>query len=279
MQDQFVADIGDYAKYALLRAVVGDRLLGVAWYLHPDKGTGGSHIEYLENPDAWRPIDCELFDRLSSIIRRCQAKTERRSVRTVQNRNLFPRVIYSRELLRTNIVPNNPNGRNEWRAHWFKRVKVKLASCGMVFVDPDDGLCLVNQGDVIDWKKLPSYEGTALSQDGGRPTVIYHQFRRGATIKEMDQDIVHWIRELPGNTYAFWVRRWVNRVFFVINPDKPMTARLIAFVQRWQSAERRWRNERSHRRQAELSVLYGPDGQEMQIWPRLRLVSGPGGNC
>ena len=31
MQDQFVGDIGDYAKYALLRAVIGNKQLGVAW--------------------------------------------------------------------------------------------------------------------------------------------------------------------------------------------------------------------------------------------------------
>ena len=50
MQDKFVGDIGDYAKYALLRAVLGGRQLGVAWYLHPDRGTGGDHTEYLARP-------------------------------------------------------------------------------------------------------------------------------------------------------------------------------------------------------------------------------------
>lgn len=38
MQDKFVGDIGDYAKYGLPRALSnnGEKWLGVAWYLHPD---------------------------------------------------------------------------------------------------------------------------------------------------------------------------------------------------------------------------------------------------
>ena len=53
MQNQFVGDIGDYAKYALLRRLSVGRKLGVAWYLHPDSGAGGNFIQYLDNLNAW----------------------------------------------------------------------------------------------------------------------------------------------------------------------------------------------------------------------------------
>jgi len=35
MQNRFVADIGDYVKLAILRALARDRSLGVVWWLFP----------------------------------------------------------------------------------------------------------------------------------------------------------------------------------------------------------------------------------------------------
>lgn len=53
MQDKYFGDIGDFAKYGLLRAVVaGDPQLrlGVLWYRVPDENLNrdGRHIEYLQ---------------------------------------------------------------------------------------------------------------------------------------------------------------------------------------------------------------------------------------
>ena len=36
MRDRYVGDIGDFAKYGLLRAVGNGRRLGIAWYLCVD---------------------------------------------------------------------------------------------------------------------------------------------------------------------------------------------------------------------------------------------------
>ena len=78
MRNQFVADIGDFGKYGLLRSLCGitdptvtipDIKLGVVWYTHPDMpgDTGGKHIEYLcpaKVKETHRECDPDLWEAL-----------------------------------------------------------------------------------------------------------------------------------------------------------------------------------------------------------------------
>lgn len=52
MQNRYAGDIGDFIKFALLRALSPDHNLGVAWYLYPDEGhnSDGKHIDTLSIP-------------------------------------------------------------------------------------------------------------------------------------------------------------------------------------------------------------------------------------
>ena len=70
MQDRYAGDIGDFVKYALLRAISPERSLGVAWYLHPNEGPSGDgrHVSYLSNAKEWRYLDADLFDVLREIV-------------------------------------------------------------------------------------------------------------------------------------------------------------------------------------------------------------------
>ena len=49
MQDRSAGDVGDFAKFGLLRALSTKRRIGIAWYLHPDSGPAGDgrHTDYL----------------------------------------------------------------------------------------------------------------------------------------------------------------------------------------------------------------------------------------
>ena len=237
MQDKFVGDIGDYAKYALLRAVIGDRRLGIAWYLHPDKGAGGDHIEYLARPDVWRPVDCELFDGLQEIIAAWR-EGHPRAVAQIENGGLFPQgTAFASERLA--YPPNVGQDRKEWRHGWFDRVMNNLADCDIVFADPDNGLCNCGDFDYAgrnnSWQRLPLNEAIQLSD--GRPAVIYHHLNRRP--EGHRAQILHWMEQIPGCTHAFHMRRWNGRAFFVINFDKCMLERLKRFVERWQAVERR----------------------------------------
>ncbi|MGD0841040.1 MAG: hypothetical protein ABSA32_07785, partial [Candidatus Acidiferrales bacterium] len=71
MQNRYVADVGDYVKFAILRKLAAGRRLGVVWWLFPneDHNADGSHRKYLDRPDKWRHFDCGLFDVLLKIQR------------------------------------------------------------------------------------------------------------------------------------------------------------------------------------------------------------------
>ncbi len=234
MQNQFVGDIGDYAKYALLRAVVGNRHLGIAWYLHPNiQGAGGNHIHYLGNQRMWRDVDPPLFNTLREIVH----GGGRRSVARIQKRDVLPGAVFADERLRT------PPGeqRIPWRHGWYERVQEKLADCGMVFIDPDNSLCQVDQGIDFTWQRLPLYEAEGLAANG-RPTVIYHHIgsHRGQG-KTADEEIRHWIAVLPNCNYTFRCRRGTSRTFFVLNADDAIINDLNGFANRWLQAEGRAR--------------------------------------
>ena len=69
MQNRYVGDIGDYAKYSLLRALSRGCKLGVAWYLFPDEDSGdGGHVGYLLRPDKWCEPDPVKFYVLRKIV-------------------------------------------------------------------------------------------------------------------------------------------------------------------------------------------------------------------
>ena len=87
MRDCYVGDIGDFAKYGLLRAIGKGKRLGVAWYLCGDpevNNTGdGRHTAYLQRPDEWRHLDPDLFDSLKNVIdekRRSVAEIEKSGI-------------------------------------------------------------------------------------------------------------------------------------------------------------------------------------------------------
>lgn len=91
MQNRYVGDLGDYGKYALLRAVCtpSNNLalrLGVAWYLFPNENhnNDGRHITYLKS-GLYRDLDPDLHDTLSELV-----NSDRRSVSEIRNAAIMP---------------------------------------------------------------------------------------------------------------------------------------------------------------------------------------------
>lgn len=246
MQDRYVGDIGDFAKYGLLRALSEDRQLGVAWYLYPDEthNDHGMQIGYLCRPEVWRHLDPGLFDALEDIINHWQIGAGERTVAEIQNRNLLPGAVFADECLYPDLrTPDwcqaevwNANwlsqSKLDWRTIWFERVMEQLAGCDIVYADPDNGLYSgegYNAADPIHWKRLPLAEAQQLAE--GRTAILYHhntRFRGGNRA-----EIRHWLDQLPAGTYAYYWRRYGNRTFFVVNPDQQIRDRLTAFAERW----------------------------------------------
>ena len=227
MQDRYVGDIGDFVKYALLRAVSAGAKLGVAWYLHPNEAASadGRHTDYLARPADWRSLDEDLYDSLKRIV-----ESGRRSVAAVQGASVLRGAVFADERLDVGQVAIRC--RSSWRQDWFEGVRKRLDGCDVVFADPDNGL-------LPDSRFRPTVKRSAKSiserevrtLSTGRPMVVYHHNsrRKGGHRAE----IADWQRRLPGSVYAYYWRRWSNRTFFLVNGDSRMLARLETFETRW----------------------------------------------
>lgn len=137
MQNRYIADVGDFGKYGLLRYITKTNLiLGVNWYLNPDENNNkdGKHISYIKKDD-YRQCDEELFDIVKRII-----VENKRNVDSIEKLGVLPKnTIFNKEILgyykETNWIH-----RSELRKNWHKRALEKLRSSDIVFLDPDNGL-------------------------------------------------------------------------------------------------------------------------------------------
>ena len=132
MKNEYVGDVNDFAKYALLKQLAGmhvpERLrLGVNWYLTPDSGREGAKTSYLDRPqpNVFLGADSVLFRQLRQLI--CEG---RRSVFSVEADKLLPgdTVFFSEPVASID------------RYVWSRRGGSALAACDLVFLDPDNGL-------------------------------------------------------------------------------------------------------------------------------------------
>ncbi len=226
MQNRYTGDIGDFAKFGLLRALGQGQRLGIAWYLYPDEdhNKDGRHIAYLDDPKKWRHLDPDLFDGMRKIV-----FSGDRDIHAIEISELLGDAIFSNELL---SFTGSSNLRANLRADWFKEVMHSLVGANLVFADPDNGLYEDHKymlSNIFHWKRIPPSEVTALST--GRTSVIYHHNTRasGGHLNE----IQHWIDVLGEDTIALYWRRISNRTFFIVNPSEEIRLRAHAFSEKW----------------------------------------------
>ena len=133
MQDKYVGDIGDFAKFSLLRALAPGYRLGVSWYLFPDEdedNNDGRHIEYLCQPEKWRQFDEDTFDALGDIV-----KNHHRSVAEIEKRCLLP--VETRFFnTKLDFAGCDRYAQAAWRNNWFENSFKYLKDSDFVFADP-----------------------------------------------------------------------------------------------------------------------------------------------
>ena len=130
MKEQYVGDVNDYRKYALLRALSGnDHLkIGICWMLTPADGSSdGDMRDYLGQPDVWRPYDPELFDVLKRSVRERHASR----LRFVEDSGIIESALYFNDCL---------SDEREARQQYFDRALANFTAVDLVFFDPDNGL-------------------------------------------------------------------------------------------------------------------------------------------
>jgi len=143
VRHNFVNDIGDYAKYALLRAICASSTtpmrLGVIWYLtdHAEQNGDGRKRAHLSH-EGWEDLDPELLAAMRRIENTRQDYGEL-NVSLIEASGVLPSgtAYFSEPIPR---VHGNAQQRMAQRAGWFARARDAVASTDLVFLDPDNGL-------------------------------------------------------------------------------------------------------------------------------------------
>lgn len=168
MKHQYVGDINDYRKYALLRALSasGGIRIGVCWMLTPSDGSmDGSKLIYLTKPEQYRNFDPELFD----ILAHAAAEPDRRRLQTIEDSGAIPGAVYFNE-----VLPDDIAGRE----HFFASCLSTLGGSDLVFFDPDNGIEVSLPKGRKNSSKYLYLDEVEDFYAAGRSMLIYQHFPR-----------------------------------------------------------------------------------------------------
>lgn len=190
MQDRYVGDVGDFAKYALLRLLIRTSIaplrLGVIWYLHPDESHNldGRHTGYLSS-ERYRVLDPELHGVMQHLVR-----TRGRTVAEVRKSGVFPpsTIFYEEPVVDVSGLGASVKERLTLRTEWFIRAQAAVRDTDLVFLDPDNGIepRSVPKGARKSGKYVYWDEIKRLWQ-GGHSLLIYHHLNRTANVATQTQ--------------------------------------------------------------------------------------------
>jgi len=128
MKNQYFADINDYLKYGILRAIANSKLkICMCWMLtEDDNRNDGGNIQYLLKSDKWRKYDPALFDVMNWSVEK-----NKRSIDVAEKKNLIPDATYHPTLL--------TDDRDE-REQYFKELTDISEASDLIFFDADNGM-------------------------------------------------------------------------------------------------------------------------------------------
>jgi len=236
MQNKYTADIGDYSKYGLLRALLPkDYKLGLVWYLVPDEQhlKDGRHINYLSE-NKFRYCDPKLFEILQKII-----SSDKRNISVIEQSKILPEntVFFSEYLSYDNIKANTLSGRQErilLRDKWLVRALETVKDCDVVFLDPDNGLetpsvkkHLKKAGKYVFYDEVKKFLSITDT------LIIYQHFSRHGDHISQIREKEKILQELAGNSYKFLslrFRPYSQRVYFILTRSKDIIDKIEKFI-------------------------------------------------
>lgn len=180
MRNSWVRDIADFAKYGILKRLVGDDLrLGVVWYLTTHASGGSPLVAYLRRRADYAPCDPVLFDALYALN---AERGDRAVVGDVEQRGILPlnTIFFPHPLATTALAPAE---RGDARGRWFMDATTTIRDSDVVFLDPDTGLI-----DKSSRTKKPRDEYALIDEvkrivDSGR-SVVCVQFGRPGNLEK-----------------------------------------------------------------------------------------------
>jgi len=194
VQNRYVGDVGDFAKYALLRRLTGNLgerpiLLGVVWCLFPDEGHNydGRHVSYLVRPE-FSDLDAVLISSLQKIV------SSLRSIAAVAEAGILPnKTIFCDALA---CLPRGAGSTRRdrllHRSRWLEDCLSRTEAGELIFFDPDNGIEVASvpkhhakAGKYIYWDELVRF------WQRGHALLIYHHLNRtmpaGAQVVRMTE--------------------------------------------------------------------------------------------
>ena len=250
MQDRFVADIGDFGKYGLLRGLTlglagcveskpagygdGQRQLrlGVIWNWQPNNRAPGdpqaaAMYNYIADPseteERLRECDDELFGILANLV----TPDDGRSVAAIQTTVALPPG--------TVFFLDDVSDRTIGRSQWFQNAMDAVQGCDIAFLDPDNGLKSNGGNPDLVANEHAFFEEAAQLWKRGQSPVIYQDVSR-RNLRGLVQQQFGTLRNLlPGaEPIALWYRRHGPRAFYVIpRPEirESIERRVAAFLE------------------------------------------------
>jgi hypothetical protein len=193
VKEQYVGDVSDYRKYALLRAFAGPGGLtpGVCWMLTPPDGRAdGNKVGYLDDPTKWGRYDPPLFDVLKSVVH----DQPRERLREIERSGIVPGAVYFNDILADDLAG---------RQKYFTEAAKKLSATSLIFFDPDNGLEVAsNPKGRKDSSKYLYFDEVAAAYSAGHSVLIYQHFPRerrdtyvarlGSRLRQVAPDALLW---------------------------------------------------------------------------------------
>ena len=236
MQNRYAADVGDFGKFGLLRALAGaagpgggPRLsVGVVWY-RPSVETGppgdGTKRGYLDNSrrQPYEECDPELFAQLKAI-----SDTDRTLTAIEDSGVLGDSADFHNCAIEVPGRHWSSDRRRATRAEWWKQALERVAGNQIVFLDPDNGLAPasvpITRKAATKYAYLQPEVGSLLALDRPPVIVIYHHLGRSfqgrpATHPEQMRQWAAKLNnelELAQEPEILWYRRGTARAYFVL---------------------------------------------------------------
>ena len=213
MRDELVADIGDFGKYAMLRALFGrpeeneipdhGLNLGIVWYYNYDIGQHGNLIGYLCPPAPLAQFDPFLHARLHALV-----KEGRRTVHDVREEEIL-QVEHDSYF---QCVVADPRGQ------WIQMACAGTANSDVIFLDPDTGVVNGGHADIqhVTIEQLNDF----YIHGGGKSLIIFQDLRYapGGVTNRIDH-LARLLRSQLDPGPQIWALRWrrgPRRVYFVV---------------------------------------------------------------
>lgn len=228
MQNRYVGDVGDFAKFALLRAIARSTHLRIAviWYLYTDEdhNADGRHVSYLRDP-VFAQLDPDLHAALARILEK-----GRRSVRSIAASNILPAdtTFFTPSVSDKAAARVVRAERSRSRALWMKKALACARDHELVFLDPDNGIetASVKQhspksGKYAYWNELEAFWAQ------GHSLVVYHHLNRTATVAHQAEILREKFAErFPDSPLIrhFLARRGSCRHFWIVAQERHVEA-------------------------------------------------------